>query len=501
MRYEEYQKKVERVAAFLRKLIFHRVKIFIALSAVAVITAALLGAKGWVISSQIAPSAVYGDDPAHSANAFLASVDFEYADGDGEWIAQLPKHPGKYKVRAVSHGLFGGARYGEESEMELLPRSVDISPLGDQIIYGEPILPQAELAEGDRIESVDWKVGRFIVGELNDDRYLSASVGEGGIRAAISPVGESIKIISAEGEDVTSSYSMVLSEKSMEIIRKELEITVSDRSKEYDGIVFSYDGYSISGGALADGDSLTAVFDASILEAGEITNTPLLTVINREGRDVTLCYDITVISGKLAVSPRPLVIATDGGVFRYDGTPHSCNTYTLSEETPLLEGDSLSLAVSASRIDAGEESNTMSFNVIDAAGRYVTAGYSFFLIPGTIEVTPLPVTVTTGSGSFIYDGKSHVVPEIEVSYPEGGEIAGHSILVGSSDFCEVGVYENYVDISIRDQVFNDVTPNYRITCVPGEIRIDKRAVTVVPADDSFIYDGESHACHSFYGVF
>ena len=100
------------------------------------------------------------------------------------------------------------------------------------------------------------------------------------------------------GEETGSSYL----ERNFEILSIPAILTADSASAECDGTALTKNSYTISG--LAKGDSVESVtITGSQTGPGSCDNVPSAAkIVNADGEDVTGCYDITYVNGKLTVS-------------------------------------------------------------------------------------------------------------------------------------------------------------------------------------------------------
>lgn len=92
MLYENYRKKIIKVADILKTVRKFRVLIITFLIALLCVMAVLLGIQGVVFDMSTPPAAiVYGQPFEYEAGAVMGSVRYEYAeDGSDEWTAAQP---------------------------------------------------------------------------------------------------------------------------------------------------------------------------------------------------------------------------------------------------------------------------------------------------------------------------------------------------------------------------------------------------------------------------
>ncbi|MBQ9746317.1 MAG: hypothetical protein IJW21_05795, partial [Clostridia bacterium] len=388
MLYDNYREKILRRAEILRKIIRFMPVIIAAVSVLLVSAVGLTVLKGTVTDVNFTNSMEYGSTPAGSATALLSKAYFEYSPtGAEQWSTEAPALPGEYDVRVVSLNAFGGKKYKYIDVLTVYPKKVDVTVKDPTITYG--VNPEsggadtpellADLREGDRIVC-----GGFIY----EDALSVATK----IKADVTK----ISIYNEAGEDVTYAYEIATPYTDVMILPRELTIYVADATHEYDGKEFSYSDYEVAEGSLVEGDFLQVTFMATITDAGTVKNTPTISIVNSEGAKVTHFYKINKQEiGSLTVEKRPVHITTGSAEYEYDGKQHQCLSYTVSTETPLVEGHEIVVQGALSLIDAGSADNSMSFSIKDANGRDVTANYSVIVTEGELTVKKRKVTVTT----------------------------------------------------------------------------------------------------------
>ncbi len=97
------------------------------------------------------------------------------------------------------------------------------------------------------------------------------------------------------------------------ITKRALEITAASAVKVYDGTALADAGYAITGGMLADGDSLDAVtVTGSRTDVGESANAASgARISDGESADVTGNYALTYVDGALEVTPAGVTVTAD----------------------------------------------------------------------------------------------------------------------------------------------------------------------------------------------
>ncbi|MBE6652854.1 MAG: transglutaminase domain-containing protein [Ruminococcaceae bacterium] len=479
MQYEHYQNRIKKVASFLGRVYAARIAIVISLAAIMALTTALVATKGMILSEASCPAEVtYGEAPGYRVFALLESVTYEYREkGEEAWSASLPDSVGEYEVRSVSTSSFGNPRYGKIQAFTVIPREITPSVADARVVYGEAPRVDVDTVSGDLFscavvyESIEWT-------ETREARALMR------VDAA------SVVISDTEGNDRADCYVIKDTPVATVLLdRRPLEITVRDAQKEYDGLPLTFDGYEISDGTLAEGDSLIAVFDDSITSAGQLPNTPILTVLNPENQEITSLYSLTVESGVLTVDQRPLIIETGSLVNPYNGAPQSNPEFRLTEDSsPLVEGHHLTVRNAPVLWDCGTIDNLLSFSITDSKQNEYGNNYAIFLKAGTLQVTQRDITVQSGDLTVIYDGEYHSNSDIELELP-----GSDTFYIRNNAFIrDAGSMPNEVIVEIlRDG--QDVTANYNITYEYGTLTVERRPITVQIAEYECVYNGKEQS--------
>lgn len=472
MLYDAYESRIQKIARVLNFIRKHALILSIALALVVALIVTLLATKGLAGATACPAEVTYGESISFESNAFLSDVTFEFRGENGTWSAVQPHAPGKYAVRAVGISIGGEPRYGKESSFTILPRALDVQVSDSTVVYGEmptvsPLLPYGDKLQCDRVIFED---------------ILQTSTN-------VTPDAASIRILSKDGTDVTDYYLLHTLSTPITLTPRPLGVTVETATQTYDAQKFSYDKYEIHSGSLAERDTLQASFDKWLIDAGELVNQPALRVFNGAGQDVTHHYAITEQIGKLIVEKRPLVITTGTTApLYYDTQEHANRTFTLSGETPLVAGHRLEIVTAAAPVNAGVYENVLTFRVVDKNGKDHSKNYSLLVNYGSIQIDPRPVSVSTGSDSWIYDATAQTLPVATLS----GLLAGHTHIVqNATSITDVGSVSNRLTVRILDGN-SDVTDNYALTYTYGSLSVTQRPVEVKPLDVEFIYDGLMH---------
>ena len=164
----------------------------------------------------------------------------------------------------------------------------------------------------------------------------------------------------------------------------------------------------------------------------------------------------------------------------YDGTPLTDSGVT-AEGLPA--GFTCDATATGTLTNAGTETNEIApgYHVYDADGTDVTAYFAISEANGTLTVEAAPVTITTGSGSKVYDGTALTNTEATITGLATGETA---TVTATGTITEAGTAVNEYTIS-WDGASAD---NYTLTENLGTLEITPATVTITTEGGEKEYD-------------
>ena len=110
------------------------------------------------------------------------------------------------------------------------------------------------------------------------------------------------RIYDENGKDVTAKYAIHTIGGTLTILQRSITVTLGSATKVYDGTELTCGDYWISEGSLLPGHEMALVIESSVLEVGQADNEATEVHIFSGSDEVTDCYKITVISGKLEIT-------------------------------------------------------------------------------------------------------------------------------------------------------------------------------------------------------
>ncbi len=302
------------------------------------------------------------------------------------------------------------------------------------------------------------------------------------------------RISDEAGEDVTKNYELLFPDcGKLKVTPRPITVRTGGAVKTYDGTALCCPDYTIGDETpLVEGHRLRASLSGAQTRAGTSENKiAAATVTSADGGDVTHNYVFDYEYGELKVTPRPVTLLTGNGEWIYDGTAHRNADIVPTSAYGPVAGQEIRAVSSSEITDCGALPNVFAVRIFDGAAD-VTDCYEIFYEYGELKVTPRPVTVRAGDKSRVYDGKPltdngyTVVSEHKLAEGQIGKI------VCSGSQTEAGSSENTVVSFLVFDGDRDVTSNYSISFMPGELTVTPRPITALTASGEWIYDGETH---------
>ena len=452
----------------------------------------------------------YGDPISYSGTAFMGNVTFEFRrKGDKEWTEEEPYLAGEYEARGKSQGSHG-YKYTEISSFEIKPLNLSLDLLSTSINFGEDhpdvTYDHNSLAKGDKLLEKEITVKYADL----ESRTTTANFDM-----------NTIKVEDDRGRDVTSCYVID--------VKKDIEITfnkevieiefVQKDPFEYTGEVFSNNEYVVKNGHLFYGAELIPSGGKSGSAIGVYDNTGQhsFKVMDAEGHDYSDNYDIRINENSFEVEAGPFVTISSKSLRKtYDGKPFEDfnDLESLITVSPrLIKGHKLKIisfdntSVYKSTADLGSQMyNTFTFDIVDEAtetsvDRTLYKGIT--PVYGTIDIDKRPITITSESDTFDFDGQNHSNPTVK-SIGGMGLGAGDQIIVNSSTEQLAPTYTGGVDNTLDYTIKHgeeDVTDCYDVS---GKEYWGKLVVNHMKLKFNFetfpvTYDGQNHPLYKAYG--
>ena len=273
-----------------------------------------------------------------------------------------------------------------------------------------------------------------------------------------------------------------------------ITITANSKTREYTGEALTDNGCTFTEGVLVDGDVLQAVVEGSQTDKGSSANVVKSYKVVRGSDDVTGNYKFTdSVNGTLTVTPRVVVIESEGGRRVYNGQPLTNPNYKFTTGS-FVDGEVSEVKTTGTITEVGSVDNTIVYTTTD---KFDANNYDITLTPGKLEITlvtaEVVVTITENSGSAKYDGTEKTVTGYKVTSISSG-------LYKESDFAFTGnatvsatdAKATSYPMGLTAGNFENKNDNFsKVTFVvtDGSLTIDPRTVTLTSESATKEYDG------------
>lgn len=271
-----------------------------------------------------------------------------------------------------------------------------------------------------------------------------------------------------------------------------ITITANSKTREYNGEALTDNGCTFTEGVLVDGDVLQAVVEGSQTDKGSSANVVKSYKVVRGSDDVTGNYKFTnSVDGTLTVTPRVVVIESEGGRRVYNGQPLTNPNYKFTTGS-FVDGEVSEVKTTGTITEVGSVDNTIVYTTTD---KFDANNYDITLTPGKLEITPVTaevvVTITENSGSAKYDGTEKTVTGYKVT-SISDPLYKESDFTFSGDATIKGTDAGTYDMNLAPENFTNINVNFknvRFVIYDGTLVISPRTLTITSGSDSKEYDG------------
>ncbi|MBD5131942.1 MAG: transglutaminase domain-containing protein [Clostridiales bacterium] len=300
-----------------------------------------------------------------------------------------------------------------------------------------------------------------------------------------------------DGEtDVTINYNITVDTGLLTVLKRRINVTTEDCSREYDGTPLSHPVFALDAATpLVEGDSALVTESATITEVGSASNKLAFEIVDGDGNIASDYYELSVVYGTLKIVPRPITVKTSDARKTYDGTPLYNEKFEVTGGS-LLDGHSVKVSGRVEMTDAGSTDNALQVSV-EGDGKDYSSCYAVTYDYGTLTVDKRALTVTAGDCEKVYDGTPLVNMNgnnytVTAGGSNSGLISGHAISAASfkGSITDKGRAQvnsiTSVTVKAGDK---DVTNNYEIEKVAGWLTVTPRPITVETLSHTFVYNG------------
>ena len=273
-------------------------------------------------------------------------------------------------------------------------------------------------------------------------------------------------IKNADGKDVTDQFGNVSTGFATLLVTKRPVTVVSeDASKVYDGTPLTKHKAGVTEGSMVDGESFVYEFTGIQTVVGESANSFMISAGDGTNLDN---YEITKQDGTLKVEPKGVVPGEDNGMKVtkpvdkvYNGKEQKFVPVVTDGEKVLVENvdyavtytDALDFEGDAAAKDDFTNVTGDIFVTVEGIGNYTGS------LTQSYQITPKPYTVTTVSGSKVYDGTPLEGASLEGNFVGGLVNNDDATFVVTGTQTEVGVSDNTYTLEFVDE---QMAKNYKL---------------------------------------
>ena len=273
-------------------------------------------------------------------------------------------------------------------------------------------------------------------------------------------------IKNADGKDVTDQFGNVSTGFATLLVTKRPVTVVSeDASKVYDGTPLTKHEAGVTEGSMVDGESFVYEFTGIQTVAGESPNSFIISAGDGTNLDN---YEITKQEGTLKVEPKGIVPGEDNGMKVtkpvdkvYNGKEQKFVPVVTDGEKVLVENvdyvvtytDALDFEGDAAAKDDFANVTGDIFVTVEGIGNYTGS------LTQSYQITPKPYTVTTVSGSKVYDGTPLEGASLEGNFVGGLVNNDDATFVVTGTQTEVGASDNTYTLEFVDE---QMAKNYKL---------------------------------------
>lgn len=273
-------------------------------------------------------------------------------------------------------------------------------------------------------------------------------------------------IKNADGKDVTDQFGNVSTGFATLLVTKRPVTVVSeDASKVYDGTPLTKHEAGVTGGSMVDGESFVYEFTGTQTVAGESANSFIISAGDGTNLDN---YEITKQDGTLKVESKGIVPGEDNGMKVtkpvdkvYNGKEQKFVPVVTDGEKVLVENvdyvvtytDALDFEGDAAAKDDFANVTGDIFVTVEGIGNYTGS------LTQSYQITPKPYTVTTVSGSKVYDGTPLEGASLEGNFVGGLVNNDDATFVVTGTQTEVGASDNTYTLKFVDE---QMAKNYKL---------------------------------------
>ncbi len=328
---------------------------------------------------------------------------------------------------------------------------------------------------------------KFLSKVLNDVVDIDSSVSNTSLIPSVYDI---------NGYDVSNNYSITVGVGNIVINKQVITLSSNSLSKVYDGKEIICDQYEIKTGSIASSHIINASFeDEKLVDVGRISNKFSVMIVDSNNLDVSKNYDIRYEYGSLEITPLEIEFCASSDNKIYDGIPLNSDIYPTITKGALLANHTLEYEYIEQTIaDAGNYVNDFESIKIISDNVDVSKNYLIKHNVGNLIINKRDLVVEAKSDSFVFSGKKEKLNEFK---EVANLVLDHMVECEFSEdsFIDmVGTKPNVIkSVKIVDMAINDLTDNYNIIVVDGQLVMTPCEIKLTTESNEDIeYDGNPH---------
>lgn len=337
----------------------------------------------------------------------------------------------------------------------------------DMSYDGTAKIPTYVFAEGSQL---------YADGEKITFEYSGSNVNAGEITVTA-------KLPSENYEFLVDGSASATQTAAMQISKRQVNLSVDNIVKEYDGEIYDFSGVSVSGT-----EDFVDEFTLSVSSPSATANAGSYPLVITTSLDDNSNYTVVKDADKtLTINPKSVNLTIDNATKVYDGKLYDFNGYTVNGMDGFIASDAVTASVSATneKADKGVYALVISTSA-DANPNYTITKSE----DKTLTVTARSVTLTVENATKTYDAKPYDFTDYEVTIGGDGFVAEDA--VGVTVFAQ-GATENKGVYPIKITTTADDNANYDITRSDGAtLTIEALQVHITAKEpQSKTFDGQA----------
>ena len=290
------------------------------------------------------------------------------------------------------------------------------------------------------------------------------------------------------------------------ITKRDVTITSKSDEKMYDGSELIKRDIEVTGDGFVKNEGVTCIYTGTQTQVGSSENTFTWKLRDNTSADN---YNIKTANGTLTVTKRPVTLTSASETKTYDGKPLTKHEVTESGER-FVNGEGVQYDVTGTRTLPGTSSNTFTYTANNGTN---LDNYIITKKLGTLTVLnrgeKFEITVKAKDHTQVYTGVEYTTDQFEFENPSMEfNVEGVTYKVEGVEFVPNQSYRNVSDSGkgklqlqgnaiVRDPDGNDVTDQFTVNLVNGDLTINPRPVKIAAKSATKVYDGTPLTAHDY----